>query len=195
VTNYNASFLPDEDVRRMPFRALGAGVLIDRNVSLVNIENISIGSHTRIDAYSTLIATGHISIGANVHISAFAYFAGRGGIELRDFSNISSGVRLYSVSDDFSGRTLTNPTIPEQYKSLQFGSVTVGRHAVIGAGTVVLPGVEIGEGCAIGSLCLVKQSTDPWGIYAGIPARRIRERSRELLSLEAEFLSTNPVFR
>lgn len=178
----------------MPFKALGTDVLIDRNVSLVNIENISIGSNTRIDAYSTLIATGRIAIGSHVHISAFTYFAGRGGIELYDFSNLSSGVRLYSVSDDFSGRTLTNPTIPEQFKSLDLGPVTIGRHAVIGTGTVVLPGVKIGEGCAIGSLCLVKQSTEPWSMYAGIPARRIKERSQELLSLELEFLSTSPFF-
>jgi acetyltransferase-like isoleucine patch superfamily enzyme len=188
VTNYNASFLSGEEARCMPFKALGSGVLIDRTASLVDIENISIGSNTRIDAYSTLIATGEISIGSNVHISAFAYFAGRAGIELRDFSNISSGVRLYSVSDDFSGRTLTNPMIPERFKTLRFGRLTIGRHAIIGTGTVVLPGVEIGEGCAVGSLSLVKQSTKPWGIYAGIPARRIRERSRELLALETELL-------
>jgi acetyltransferase-like isoleucine patch superfamily enzyme len=188
VTDYNASFLSSEEARGMPFKALGSGVLIDRTVSLVNIENISIGGNTRIDAYSTLIATGEISIGSNVHISAHVYFAGRAGIELRDFSNISSGVRLYSVSDDFSGRTMTNPMIPERFKDLRFGRVTIGRHAIVGTGTVVLPGVEIGEGCAVGSLSLVKQSTEPWGIYAGIPARRIRERSRELLALETEFL-------
>jgi acetyltransferase-like isoleucine patch superfamily enzyme len=188
VTNCNASYLSDEEVHRMPFKALGAGVLIDRNVSLVNIENVSIGSNTRIDAYSTLIATGHISIGSNVHISTFTYFSGMAGIELRDFSGISSGVRLYSVSDDFSGQTSTNPMIPDRFKKLRFGRLIIGKHAVIGAGTVVLPGVEIGEGCTVGSLSLVKQSTEPWGIYAGIPGRRIRERSRELLARETEFL-------
>jgi acetyltransferase-like isoleucine patch superfamily enzyme len=178
----------EEELRSTPFKALGTGVLIDRTVSLINVENISVANNTRIDAHSILVATGEISIGSNVHISAFTYFAGRAGIELSDFSNISSGVRLYSVSDDFSGKTLTNPMIPERLKNLLFGPVTIGRHAIIGSGTVVLPGVRIAEGCAVGSLSLVKQSTEPWGIYAGIPARRIRERSRELLALETKFL-------
>jgi len=189
MTNYNADFLSSEEMRRLPFRSLGTDVLIDRNVSLVNIENISIGSHTRIDAYAMLIATGPISIGSYVHVSASTYFAGRGGIELDDFSNISSGVKVYSISDDFSGGTMTNPLVPEQFKALQCDLVKIGRHVVIGTGSVILPGVHIQEGCAIGALCLVKHTTEPWGIYAGIPARHVGERSHRLLSLEEEFLA------
>ncbi|MDP3928876.1 MAG: acyltransferase, partial [Bacteroidota bacterium] len=35
---------------------------------------------------------------------------------------------------------------------------------------------------------LVTRSTDPWGIYAGNPAKRMRDRRRDLLKLEAEFM-------
>lgn len=188
VTSYNASYLSDEEVRSLPFKTLGRGVSIDRTASLVNIENISIGDNTRIDAYAILIGTGDISIGSNVHISAFAYLAGRAGITLHDFANLSSAVRLYSVSDDFSGGTLTSPMVPEEFKNLELGRVTIGRHAVLGTGAVVLPGAEVAEGCAVGALSLVKRSTEPWGIYAGVPARRIKDRSRDLLALESAFL-------
>lgn len=190
MTDYQANFMSDVELRTLPFKALGSDVWIDRTVSLINVENISIGSHTRIDAYSILVATGEISIGSHVHISAGAYFAGRSGIVLEDFANLSSGVRLYSVSDDFSGNSLTNPMIPERFKALIFGRLTIGRHVVLGAGSVVLPAVEIKEGCAIGALSLIKRSTEPWGIYAGVPARRIKDRSRDLLKLEREFLAS-----
>src|SRR5262249_5190895 len=105
-----------------------------------------------------------------------------------DFANVSSGVRIYSISDDYSGESLTNATIPEEFKKLCLGQVVIGRHAIIGSGSVVLPGAHVADGCAIGALSLVNKPTDPWGIYAGVPARRLRNRSREMLSLEMRFL-------
>ena len=40
----------------------------------------------------------------------------------------------------------------------------------------------------MGALTLVHKSTKPWGIYVGNPAKRIKERKNDLLSLEVEFL-------
>jgi len=53
----------------------------------------------------------------------------------------------------------------------------------------VLPGCDIGEGTTVGALSLVKASLAEWGIYAGVPARRLRDRSRDLLALERELLA------
>jgi len=113
--------------------------------------------------------------------------AGRAGIVLNDFSNVSSGVRIYSISDDYSGVSMTNATIPEKFKNLAMGRVVLGRHTIIGSGSIILPGVHLADGCAIGALSLVNKTTEPWGIYAGVPARRLRERSRELLTREGDF--------
>ncbi|TPQ49426.1 galactoside O-acetyltransferase [Prosthecomicrobium hirschii] len=172
----------------MPFARIGKCVLIDRSVSLVSIENISIGDNVRIDAHTLLIASGGISIGSHVHISAFCYLAAGGFIVLEDFSNLSCNVKIHSISDDYTGRTLTNATIPETYKELTRGQVVLGRHTIIGSGSVILPGLRLGEGTAVGALSLINRSTEDWGIYAGSPARRIRERSRELLRIETEYL-------
>jgi galactoside O-acetyltransferase len=65
--------------------------------------------------------------------------------------------------------------------------VTLERHVIVGANAVILPGVTIGEGSAVGALSLVNTSLPPWGIYAGTPARKINDRSRRLLDLEAEY--------
>jgi galactoside O-acetyltransferase len=160
-------------------------VLIHARANIIDIENCSVGDHVRIDADVTILATGHVTIGSQVHIGAQCYLAGGAGIALEDFAGLSQGVKIYSTSDDYSGRHLTNPTVPLAYLGVVRGSVRVGRHGIIGAGTVILPGISVAEGCAVGALSLVRRSTEPWGIYAGAPARRVAERSRELLLLEA----------
>ena len=191
MTNFNSNYLTDKELRSLPFKQIGEHVLIDKTVSFVGLENVSIGHHVRIDAHSMIIATGQVEIGSYVHISAYSYLAGRAGIVLKDFSNVSSGVRIHSINDDYSGRSMTNATIPEEFKKLSMGRVVLGRHAIIGSGSVILPGVHVADGCAIGALSLVNEPTEPWGIYAGIPARRLRDRSRELLLLETKFLYHN----
>ena len=50
---------------------------------------------------------------------------------------------------------MTNPTVPDQFKTEIKSPVTIGRHTIIGSGAVVLPGVHIPEGCAVGALSLV----------------------------------------
>jgi acetyltransferase-like isoleucine patch superfamily enzyme len=130
------------------------------------------------------VGDGWMKIGDYVHIASYCFLSGGEGIELSDFAGLSHGVRLYSRNEDYSGLALTNPTIPEAFLKLQKGRVTLGRHVIVGCGSIVLPGVEIAEGSSVGALSLVKSSLAPWGIYAGIPARRLRDRARTLLQFE-----------
>ena len=53
--------------------------------------------------------------------------------------------------------------------------VTVGDGTWIGARAVVLPGVTIGAGCIIGAGAVVTRDCEPDGVYAGVPARRVRD--------------------
>lgn len=188
MTNYNADFLDREALARLPFGACGEHVLIDSSARLIGVENIQIGNHVRIDADTIIIASGPVRIDDRVHIAANCYLEGRGGIHLHDFVNISSYVSLHSVSDDFSGRSLTNPMTPEALKHLIVGRIVFERHAAIGVKSTVLPGVTIGEGAVVGAHSLARNTIDPWTIHAGTPARFLRERSRDLLALEAEML-------
>jgi galactoside O-acetyltransferase/dTDP-4-amino-4,6-dideoxygalactose transaminase len=48
--------------------------------------------------------------------------------------------------------------------------------------------VEVAEGCAVGAMSLVVRSTEPWFIYAGIPARKRGPRRQDLLQLEQAYL-------
>jgi acetyltransferase-like isoleucine patch superfamily enzyme len=78
--------------------------------------------------------------------------------------------------------------VPKKYKNEIFEKVKLERHVIVGAGAIVMPGVTIKEGCSIGAMALVTKSTDPWGIYVGVPAERVKERKRDLLALEQMFL-------
>jgi galactoside O-acetyltransferase len=62
------------------------------------------------------------------------------------------------------------------------------RHVIIGAGTTILPGCVLGEGASVGAMSMVTKSLDPWGVYFGIPVRRLKARKKKLLDLEREFL-------
>lgn len=150
---------------------------------------IAIGNHVRIDDFCVISAgEGGVEIGDFVHIAVFSSLIGAGKILLSDFSNLSSRVSIYSSSDDFTGEYMTNPTVPGRYTGATHAPVTIGRHVVIGSGTVVLPGVAIGEGAAIGALSLVKEDCEPFTVYAGTPVRPLKKRKTRLLELEQQFL-------
>ena len=84
---------------------------------------------------------------------------------------------------------MTNPTVPEAFTGVIHADVSIGRHVIIGAGSVILPGVVMEDGVAIGALSLVKNSCEAFGIYAGSPAKRIGNRNRRVLDLEKEFIA------
>ena len=127
-----------------------------------------------------------LRIGSYVHIGGLCYLSAGDGICLEDFSGLSQGVRIYSRTDDYSGEHLTNPTVPERFTGITRGAVTLGRHVIVGSGSVILPKVTVGEGSSIGALSLVTKNIPPWGVYFGAPAKKIYNRSKRLLDLEAQ---------
>ena len=154
------------------------------------LENISLGNNIRIDGNVTLACTsGYLIIGNYIHIGGGSHLSCAGGIELCDFSGLSQGVRIYSCSDDLSGKSLTNPTIPKKYLNLNIKPVLIGRHVIIGSGSVVLPGVTIGNGSSVGALTLVNKTLDEWGIYFGSPAKKIKTKKKDLIEKEKLLLS------
>ena len=186
------SFYSVEELAALGLKSIGENVLLSRKVSIYGAENIQIGNNVRIDDFCIL--SGRITIGDNIHIAAYsALYGGDAGIFVCDFANVSSRVCIYALSDDYSGETMTNPMIPEKYKNLTQEKVYIGRHVIIGSGCTILPGVSLKEGTAIGSMSLVKESTEPWKIYGGIPARFLKDRSMELLKLEKEFLESTTI--
>ena len=187
------AFLSRSQLLALGFRAVGADVNISDASRFYNAQAIEIADHVRIDDFCILSAgAGGIRIGRYVHIGCYASLIGKEEITLEDFSGLSGRVSLYSSSDDYSGEWLTNPTVPDELRKANHGPVRIGRHAIIGSGAVVLPGVSVGEGAAVGALTLVARDLDPFTTYLGVPARKVGERSRDLLAVEARILAGEP---
>ena len=183
------AYLTTEQLHEMGFKSLGKNVKISDKASIYNADQIEIGDNARIDDFCVI--SGRVKIGRNVHIAPLCLVAGgEEGITLSDFSGLAYQVQIFAQSDDYSGKTLTNPTVPSEYKKEYKKSVFLGKHVIIGAGSIVFPGVHIAEGCSVGALTLVNKSTEEWGIYLGNPAKRIKDRKKDLLALEKDYLDT-----
>lgn len=191
---FDSGYYSEHDLRNTGFKKIGRNIRIAKNCTIVGIENISIGDNVRIDDYCSLLAVGgYIYIGSYIHIGSYSYLNGGKGITIEDFANISQGVRIYSKSDNFDGSTLTNPTISESLTRPHKSAVHIGRHCILGSGSSVLPGVRLNEGSAIGAMSLAKLNLSAWYIYAGIPAKKIKPRSKELLANENEVTQSNKI--
>lgn len=184
-----SSFYTEDELKNLGLKSYGKNVLLSRKASIYEAKNISLGHDVRIDDFCIL--SGSITIGNYVHVSAFAgIWAGKTGVEVDDFVALSARTLYYAESDDYSGSTMTNPLIPSNYKQLICEKILIKRHSIVGAGSIVLPGVELGEGVAIGANSLVVKTCEPWSINAGSPARFMKARKKDLLELEKEFLKS-----
>lgn len=185
------SYYSAAELKKIGFKKLGKNVKISSKSSIYAADKISIGNNVRIDDFCILSAGDEgIEIGNNIHIACYTSIIGRKKITISDFANISARVSIYSISDDFSGASLTNPTIPDKYKKLIQAPVKIGRHVVIGNGSIILPGITIEDGSAIGALSLVKNDVKQNNIVAGIPTKNISNRKKDIYKLEKEYLNS-----
>jgi len=181
------SYFTEEQLSKLGFKSLGKNLKISDKAAIYDCDNIEIGDNSRIDDFCVI--SGNIIIGSNVHITPFCLIAGgEKGIVLEDFVTISYGAKIFTQSDDYHGFSLTNSTIPKIYKNEKKIKVLLKRHSIVGSGATILPGVVLEIGVSVGAMSLVTKSTTPWSIYAGIPAVKIKDRSKELIKKEKEYL-------
>lgn len=180
------SFYKEEELEKIGFKSLGKNVLISNKCSIYSPEKIEIGNNVRIDDFCIL--SGDIKIGNYIHIAAYSALFGGGEIVMEDFSGLSARGTVYSVSDDYTGEFLTNPMVANEYRRVHKEKVVFEKHSLVGAGSIILPGVILKEGTSVGANSLITKSTDEWAIYVGSPAKKIKNRKKNLLKLEKEFL-------
>lgn len=183
-----SSFLSTTELLSMGFASLGTHLQVSRNAQFYNISKISLGSYVRIDDFSILSAgAGGIYLGNFIHIAAHCFIAGQAPIIFEDFSSLSSHGSIYSSNDDYSGKALSNPTIPSKYTNVYSEPVTLDKHVIIGSHSVILPGTYLQMGCAVGAQSLVKGRTyPPNSILFGIPVTIRGHRNLDYLELEKQ---------
>lgn len=181
------AYYTQEQLMQMGFLHIGRNVKISDKASIYNCEQIEIGDNSRIDDFC--VVSGKIKIGRNVHITPMCLVAGgEKGIVFEDFTTLAYGVRVFTQSDDYTGHTMANSTVPKEYKNEYKKEVIFKKHSIVGAGSIVMPGVILAEGTSVGAMSLILKSTESWGIYVGNPARRIKDKKKDLLELEKQYL-------
>ena len=180
-------YLTNHQLVSMGFKSLGRDIRISDKASIYNCDQIEIGDYSRIDDFCVI--SGLIKIGRNVHITPMCLLAGGDrGLVIGDFVALAYGVKVFTQSDDYSGETMTNSTIPKKYKQEKYESVSILKHSIVGAGAVIMPGVILSEGTSVGAMSLVLKSSEAWSIIVGIPAKKIKNRKKDLLKLEKLYL-------
>ncbi|MEY8716804.1 acyltransferase [Francisella philomiragia] len=183
------AYYTEEQLGKLGFKYVGKNVKISDKASIYNHDQIEISDNSRIDDFCVI--SGKLQIGRNVHITPQCLIAGGvEGIIFEDFTTVSYGVKIFTQSDDYSGETMTNSTIPKIYKKELFSKVILKKHTIIGAGSIIMPGVILNEGTSVGAMSLINKSTEAWTIYVGSPARKLKNRKKDLLNLEKQYIKT-----
>jgi len=149
--------VPSHRLRRFVYRALGAEigkhVVFHFRTEVRGLHRLKIGDGTIIGDNALLAAQRGLTIGRNV--------------------NLSSNVSIYSGAHDHRDpyfRSTAATTRP----------ITIGDRVWIGSNAIILTGVNIGEGAVICAGAVVTKDVEPFAVVAGIPARKVNERPRDL---------------
>lgn len=186
----------EHDLKEFGIADVGKNVRVGRSVTMVGLGNVSIGNNVRIDDFSIIVASrGFLDIHDNVHIGGNSQLTCAGGLTIKNWSGCSSGCRIFTESDDYTGRwlnaglTVPAPLNASKYALASTGPIVFEKYVVLGTNSVVLPNCVLGEGAAVGALSLVTKSLEPWGVYFGSPAKRIKNRLRNCVALDQQYLT------
>lgn len=163
---------------RRSFRAIGHDSRIGRPVMISGSEFISIGSQTLIRAGCRLEAIAlparpspDLRIGSRVNIEQFVHIVCHNRITIGDDVSITGGCAIVDVTHPLDAVGKVGAQIADDDRFVE-----IGAGAFLGYGTVVLPGVRIGEGAVIGANSVVSSDIPAHSVAAGVPARVLGNR-------------------
>ena len=167
----------------MNLKSQGKDIFI-HGYSLVKYPELtSIGNHFALDQFSTLGTSGEY--GDYIHIAPNCSIIGgkQAKVIMNHFSGLAAGVRIIASSEDYC-EGLIGPTIPIEYRNVTISSVILEPFVTVGTNSIIMPGVKLGIGSAVGANSLITQDTEPWTLYVGSPAKPIKKRNKQSI-LEA----------
>lgn len=134
----------------------------------LRLSGARVGAKTIIDREWFINTPKNLTIGANCQINKNCMLDARGGLTIGNNVSISYNVTLCSAGHDIHSPSFDYISSP----------IVIHDNVWIGLNVTVLKGVVIGEGAVIASGAVVTKNCDSWGIYAGVPAKKIGERTR-----------------
>ena len=170
---FDNGFYDNKTLNKAGFNKIGKNVKISKYCLIIGLKNISLGSNIRIDAFTSIIANkGFLKLGNNIHIGGHGHLLCSGGITIKNNCTFSQGVRIYSQSDDYSGKKPTGLFVKNKYQNYKKGEIIIGAKSLIGSGSIILPNVKISKNTLIGALSLINKNILKPGTYSGIPVKK-----------------------
>lgn len=120
-----------------------------------------------------LLGASGIKIGTGSALGDECWLDGRFGIKIGQNVNIASQVHMWSASHD-----MNDPYFRSNSKTV--GPIIIDDNAWIGPHTTILDNVHIGEGAVVCAGAVVTKDVEPFSVVAGIPAKKIKERNRDI---------------
>lgn len=159
--------------RREDFKGLGENVIIEEQVLVFHPENITLGSNVYV-GHSTILKgyfKNEMRIGDHTWIGQGSFLHSGGGILIGKAVGIGPMVKILT-----SFHKEGSPDQPVMANEIEFAPVVIEDGCDIGTGSIILPGVHIGEGVIVGAGSVVTRDIPPFSVVSGSPARVTRKR-------------------
>lgn len=168
-------FLGENNRPRLKY--CGEHVILNATCKIMRAENMEIDDFSRILDFAYIDAGKLLRIGKYSIVTWHCVIEGGAQCFIGNRVFIGPGTKLLTSTYEFNGY-YTNEFLPEETRATLYGDITLCDDAYIGANSVIMPGVTIGEGALVGSNAFVNKDLEPWGIYVGTPAKKIGERQK-----------------
>jgi acetyltransferase-like isoleucine patch superfamily enzyme len=155
------------------FKKIGANVIFESGVLVFHPENIEIGNNAYV-GHNTILKgyyKNEMTIGDHTWIGQACFLHSGGGIEIGKAVGIGPAVKI--LTSTHKEEDLAKPIL---FCDVEFGEVVIEDGCDIGIGSIILPGVKIGEGSIVGAGAVVTKDVKPYTVVAGVPAKILRKR-------------------
>lgn len=169
-SSHGSGYFTKED-----FTKLGQNVIFENNVLVFHPENIEIGNNVYV-GHNTILKgyyKNKMLIGDDTWIGQSCFFHSAGGISIGRAVGIGPGVKI--LTSEHKANDLSKPIL---FSDLDLAPVVIKDGTDIGIGSIILPGVEIGEGVIVGAGSVVTKDIKDYTIVAGNPAKLLRVRNK-----------------
>jgi acetyltransferase-like isoleucine patch superfamily enzyme len=119
--------------------------------------------------------SGFVEIGHHTHFAPGCVLYGHGGLSIGPYCNIAAHCVLATVGHD----PVVRGDQPMCEAAAVAGPITLVEDVWLGANVTVTSNVTIARGCIVGANGLVNRNTEAFGLYCGVPARRVRDRRKD----------------
>lgn len=147
--------------------ALGRDCKIDSDVSVdaTRSPGVHLGDKVTLNRYAYVQGgNGGVRLGNRVKVNNYAIINGTGGVDIGEDSLIGPGVRIIS----YQHRHARGATIHSQ--PVDARPIRIGRDVWLGANSIILAGVTIGDGAVVAAGAVVREDVPAFAVVAGVPA-------------------------